>query len=112
MPMYNPEPPSVVAGRPFLYDARRSSSHGDSSCGSCHIFGDLDSTTWDLGDPDGTLLNNPGPFVPVPPEFGNDPLFGVARGFPPTEGTDGDPEPARHGQPRTDALARRPHRWQ
>ncbi|MFP2913725.1 YncE family protein, partial [Pyxidicoccus sp. 3LFB2] len=38
--MFNPEPASVVQGRPFLYDARRSSSHGDSSCASCHIFGD------------------------------------------------------------------------
>ncbi len=86
VPMYNPEPPSVVAGRPFLYDARRSSSHGDSSCGSCHIFGDLDSTVWDLGDPDGTVLNNPGPFVPVPPEFGNDPLFGRPADFHPLKG--------------------------
>jgi hypothetical protein len=84
--MYNPEPPSVVAGRPFLYDARRSSSHGDSSCGSCHIFGDLDSTVWDLGDPDGTVLNNPGPFIPVPPEFGNDPMFGVPVDLHPMKG--------------------------
>jgi hypothetical protein len=30
--IHNPEPPSVVAGRRFLYDASFSSSHGDSSC--------------------------------------------------------------------------------
>ena len=61
--MHNPEPPSVVAGRRFLYDAKLSSSHGDSSCASCHVFGDFDSLAWDLGNPDGTLLDNPGPFA-------------------------------------------------
>jgi DNA-binding beta-propeller fold protein YncE len=60
--MHNPEPPSVVAGRRFLYDASLSSSHGDSSCASCHVFGDFDSLAWDLGNPDGNVLDNPGPF--------------------------------------------------
>jgi len=60
--MHNPEPPSVVAGRRFLYDARFSSSHGDSSCASCHVFGDFDSLAWDLGNPDGQVIANPGPF--------------------------------------------------
>ena len=59
--MYNPEPPSVVDGRRFLYDASLTSSHGDSSCASCHIFGDFDSLAWDLGNPDGTVLNEPEP---------------------------------------------------
>jgi DNA-binding beta-propeller fold protein YncE len=61
--MYNPEPPSIVTGRRFLYDARFSSSHGDSSCASCHVFGDLDSLAWDLGNPDGEVIDNPGPFI-------------------------------------------------
>lgn len=61
--MHNPEPPSVVAGRRFLYDARFSSSHGDSSCASCHVFGDFDSLAWDLGNPDETVIDNPGPFI-------------------------------------------------
>jgi hypothetical protein len=61
--MHDPEPPSVVAGRRFLYDARRSSSHGDSSCASCHVFGDLDSLAWDLGNPDEKVIANPGPFA-------------------------------------------------
>ncbi len=60
--LFNPEPASIVTGRPFLYDATVSSSHGDSACASCHIFGDFDSLAWDLGDPDGTVVNNPGPF--------------------------------------------------
>jgi YVTN family beta-propeller protein len=60
--MHNPEPASVVAGRRFLYDAAASSSHGDSSCASCHVFGDFDSLAWDLGNPDGNTFANPGPF--------------------------------------------------
>ncbi len=62
VPLHNPEPPSVVLGRPFLYEAAFTSSHGDSACASCHIFGNLDSLAWDLGNPDDTVLNNPGPF--------------------------------------------------
>jgi DNA-binding beta-propeller fold protein YncE len=61
--MHNPEPPSVVAGRRFLYDAAFSSSHGDSSCASCHVFGDWDSLSWDLGNPDAKVTDNPGPFA-------------------------------------------------
>jgi DNA-binding beta-propeller fold protein YncE len=60
--MHNPEPPSVTDGRRFLYDAALTSSHGDSSCASCHIFGDFDSLAWDLGNPDASMLDNPGPF--------------------------------------------------
>ncbi len=77
--MHNPEPPSVVAGRRFLYDASFSSSHGDSACASCHAFGDLDSLAWDLGNPDAEVIANPGPFAsalfnlitrkPIPPIF-------------------------------------------
>ncbi|HEY0096559.1 MAG TPA: hypothetical protein VGB96_19675, partial [Archangium sp.] len=84
--MHNPEPASVVAGRPFLYDARHSSSHGDSSCASCHIFGDFDSLTWDLGNPDGLVKNNPNPVVPVMPAFGPDPTFGQDTRFHPMKG--------------------------
>ncbi|HEX4965379.1 MAG TPA: hypothetical protein VF173_31505 [Thermoanaerobaculia bacterium] len=60
--MHNPEPPSIVNGRRFLYDAKFSSSHGDSACASCHVFGDFDSLAWDLGNPDGVVIDNPGPF--------------------------------------------------
>ncbi len=86
--MYNPEPPSVVEGRPFLYDARRSSSHGDSSCGSCHIFGDLDSLAWDLGNPDGSVIDNPTLVVPPIPGagFGEDGFFGENPDFHPMKG--------------------------
>jgi hypothetical protein len=57
--MFNPEPAHVVAGRRFLYDASLSSSHGDSACASCHIFGDMDHLAWDLGDPDGATVPDP-----------------------------------------------------
>lgn len=62
IPMYNPEPSHIVAGRRFLYDASFSSSHGDASCASCHVFGDFDSLAWDLGDPDASETQNTGPF--------------------------------------------------
>jgi len=88
LPMFNPEPASVVEGRPFLYDAKLSSSHGDSSCGSCHIFGDFDSLAWDLGNPDGSVLNNPQSAVPPTPGggFGDDPFFGEDPDFHPMKG--------------------------
>jgi len=60
--MHTPEPPSIVTGRRFLYDAKLTSSHGDSACASCHVFGDFDSLAWDLGNPDGKVIDNPGPF--------------------------------------------------
>ena len=66
IPLYNPEPESLVAGRRFLYDAALTSSRGDSACASCHIFGDLDQLAWDLGNPDDVVLNNPNPFVVGP----------------------------------------------
>ncbi|WP_437489043.1 hypothetical protein WME75_09950 [Sorangium sp. So ce1014] len=70
VPMHHPEPPSVVAGRRFLYDASSSSSHGDSSCASCHVYGDFDSLAWDLGNPDEVVVDIPGPFESHPLDFG------------------------------------------
>jgi hypothetical protein len=58
---YDPSPPAAKTGRRFLYDATKS-GHGDAACASCHIFGDFDSLAWDLGDPFGTVMNDPNPF--------------------------------------------------
>lgn len=63
--LYHPEPPSVVRGRWYLYDARSGSSNGEAACASCHVFGDLDSLVWDLGNPDATTAINPGPFAAI-----------------------------------------------
>ena len=59
--MPNPEPAAVTAGRFMLYDAQRSSSNGEASCASCHIFGDMDHLAWNLGNPDAPNTRNPQP---------------------------------------------------
>jgi hypothetical protein len=71
-PLFNPEPPDVIAGRPFLYDARLTSSNGEASCSSCHVFANFDSLAWDLGNPDDVAKPNfnvlgPTAIVPSPP---------------------------------------------
>jgi DNA-binding beta-propeller fold protein YncE len=58
-PLYNPEPSSVTVGRKFLYDAQLTSANGEASCSSCHIFGDFDSLSWNLGNPDDVVTSNP-----------------------------------------------------
>jgi len=68
--MHNPEPEHIVKGRHFLYDARFTSSHGDSACASCHVFGDFDSLGWDLGNPDASTRSNPSPLVVHPAMVG------------------------------------------
>lgn len=70
IPLFNPEPESVIVGRPFLYDANLSSSNGENACASCHIFGDMDNLAWDLGNPFATAVNNPGPLKINHEEFG------------------------------------------
>lgn len=57
----NPEPASVVNGRPLLYDATQFSGNGEASCASCHIFGDMDDLAWDLGNPDNPVTTSPIP---------------------------------------------------
>ena len=76
---YTPEPAPIKAGRKFLYDAQLTSSNGEASCSSCHVFGDMDDLSWDLGDPDGVPFANPNP-TPSDPEF---PLLGFLPGLQP-----------------------------
>jgi DNA-binding beta-propeller fold protein YncE len=74
----NPEPPSIVQGRPFLYNAQLS-GNGEASCASCHIFGDVDELAWDLGNPDAATTSNPIPINlgdPLAIALGSQ-LFGV-----------------------------------
>jgi len=63
--MYTPEPAVFQRGRRLLYDAELTSSNGTASCGSCHIFGDVDGLAWDLGNPDAGMTDNPNTFVPL-----------------------------------------------
>ncbi|HYC01398.1 MAG TPA: hypothetical protein VEC57_19855 [Candidatus Limnocylindrales bacterium] len=67
---YDPTPPAVAQGRPFLYAARGFSGHGDLACASCHTFGDADQLAWELGDPYGAPEPNPNPILPFPPVGG------------------------------------------
>ncbi len=53
VPLHDPSPAIDKLGRRFLYDAILSSGHGDQSCASCHISGDRDDLSWDLGAPQG-----------------------------------------------------------
>ena len=66
---HDPTPAIVRDGRRFLYDASLTSRHGDLSCATCHVFGNVDGVAWDLGDPSGQgydipgLLHNPEPLA-------------------------------------------------
>ena len=72
--VHNPEPASVVDGRPFLYEARNMSSNGEASCASCHVFGRMDDLAWDLSETGGSEILDPNLFSnPVPPKPGMGP---------------------------------------
>ena len=60
--VHNPEPVGFSQGRRMLYDASSTSSNGESSCASCHVFGDTDHLSWNLGNPDAPNSRNPQPF--------------------------------------------------
>ncbi|HET7226715.1 MAG TPA: FlgD immunoglobulin-like domain containing protein [Candidatus Eisenbacteria bacterium] len=52
---FDPTPDAVVNGRKFFYGGF-TSGHGDQACATCHVFGDFDNLSWDLGDPTGTMI--------------------------------------------------------
>jgi DNA-binding beta-propeller fold protein YncE len=79
--MPNPEPASVVNGRPMLYDATHNSGNGEAACASCHIFGDLDDLAWDLGNPDDAVKSNPIPINLGTPLIVNLNIFGFRGQF-------------------------------
>jgi YVTN family beta-propeller protein len=66
---FDPTPDEIVHGRRFLYGGF-TSGHGDQSCATCHIYGDTDNMSWDLGDPTGNFDNG------LPPLEGHDPEKG------------------------------------
>lgn len=66
VPLHNPEPQAVVDGRPMLYDALNFSGNGEASCSSCHIFGDMDDLSWNLGNPDAPVSTDTQPALLTP----------------------------------------------
>jgi YVTN family beta-propeller protein len=66
---YDPTPDAIVHGRRFLYGGF-TSAHGDQSCATCHIFGDMDNLAWDLGDPLGPYLPGDAPLDGFDPQKG------------------------------------------
>jgi mono/diheme cytochrome c family protein len=78
---YNPEPTEIKVGRKFLYDTQLTSSNGEASCASCHVFGDMDDLSWDLGDPDAVPFANQNPGPPS----GQFPLLDGLRIFQPLQ---------------------------
>ena len=63
--LYNPEPASIIKGRPFLYDAALTSGFGDSSCSVCHVFGDVDGLAWDFQAKPGSENESPNEYAAV-----------------------------------------------
>ena len=103
MPLHNPEPASVVDGRPLLYDA---SLHLDARRLGVRELPHLRRLRQPRVGP-----RQPGRRRAQQPQ----PVHASGRRSPrqssrpsPDEGPDDDAEPARHGEPRPDALARRP----
>ena len=89
--LHDPEPAGLRDGRPLLYDARFTSSNGEAACASCHVFADLDSLAWDLGNPDDVVrpsFNPSGPiggqqsFHPLKGPMTTQTLRGMAHGGP------------------------------
>lgn len=99
---FDPTPAAIKAGRPFLYDTRRTSGLGQASCASCHADARMDRLAWDLGDPSGTVkavtysLHNLGANIP-----------GLNTGF-----TDFHPmKGPMVTQTMQDIIGKEPHHW-
>ncbi|ANM30925.1 hypothetical protein ABI59_17100 [Acidobacteria bacterium Mor1] len=96
-PLHDPSSESTREGRLFLYDAIDLSAHGDAACSSCHISGDHDGLSWDLGNPAGEFVPYSTPldnvrfvtqgfsFDPVPCDPGS-PFCAGHAGFDPQKG--------------------------
>lgn len=66
---FDPTPDEIVNGRRFLYGGF-TSGHGEQSCATCHLFGDTDNMSWNLGNPTANYENG------IPPLEGHDPEKG------------------------------------
>ncbi|MEY2429652.1 MAG: hypothetical protein QOJ40_2537 [Verrucomicrobiota bacterium] len=50
LPLFDPTPQVIKAGRPHLYNTHDTSGLGQAACGSCHVDSRFDRLAWDLGD--------------------------------------------------------------
>jgi DNA-binding beta-propeller fold protein YncE/mono/diheme cytochrome c family protein len=93
--LHDPSSDTIKTGRRFLYDGIDTSGHGDISCASCHISGNMDELGWDLGNPPGTFVpyGTPGDNVRFIVPQNNQPVtvpaqppFSAHTGFDPQKG--------------------------
>jgi len=56
VPLFDPTPQVIKAGRRHFYDTHKTSGLGHVSCASCHPDGRMDRLAWALGDPAGTVV--------------------------------------------------------
>jgi len=61
-----PEPASLVAGRPVLYDAALTSGHGDAACASCQCSANFDGSPGPLAIPTARPSRPPGRSRSIP----------------------------------------------
>ncbi len=55
LPLFDPTPAVIKAGRPHLYNTHQTSGLGQAACASCHVDARFDRLAWDLGNPTGAL---------------------------------------------------------
>jgi len=56
VPLFDPTPQVIKAGRKHLYDTHKTSGLGHTACASCHVDARMDRLAWDLGDPAGSVV--------------------------------------------------------
>ncbi|MCB9898626.1 MAG: hypothetical protein H6825_11540 [Planctomycetes bacterium] len=57
IPLFDPTPDTIRIGRAHLYDTHATSGLGQLSCASCHVDARTDGLAWDLGNPQGALID-------------------------------------------------------
>jgi DNA-binding beta-propeller fold protein YncE len=75
VPMFDPTPAVIKAGRKQLYDTHRTSGLGQIACASCHVDAQMDGLAWDLGNPQGDMKHITSAshnFARFPPAVTND----------------------------------------
>jgi DNA-binding beta-propeller fold protein YncE len=55
VPLFDPTPTVIKAGRKHLYDTHKTSGLGQAACASCHLDARFDRLAWDLGSPPGEM---------------------------------------------------------